>query len=502
MNVLKSSIFNLVGGLIPAAAAIFTVPVLIRELGEVNYGIFALITSVVGYFALLDINATAGSVKFVAQYHATSESEHLSEVISFGALIYSVIGLLGGFGIYMTAEYMVGHAFNVPTSIAPEATSALQFGALAFLFGQAQVYLQSVVQALRRYDISSRFEAIFGTAASLITVAVAIGGGGLTGIIIARLAVSIVNVTVLVHRIRLLLPNLRLKFPRKEVRNNVASFSAFAYLSRLAAISSNHSDKLLIGAIGDMRGLALYAVPFMLANRVFGLVFRLAAVIFPFISALSAKNDVEQVRGLYIDGSRYIFLLNASLFFLVVGMAPEIMHYWAGDAFRDDSRKVLVLASAAIMIDSLTNVPSLVNDGLGRPAITGASAIVRAIVSVAAVYFALKNWGIVGAAFAQLLVSVLASAAFLYVVHWQTIKVKLGEVLFQAYLPGIGLLAMGLGLIPWTLSRAPFTPSQSIGWFIVLLAFACGYTSKIGVRIEHRQRFTAVWRRTVVKNRV
>ena len=66
---MRGAAFNLLGAAVPAALAVLTVPLVVRYLGQEDYGLLMLVTSIMGYFALIDINITAASTKFVAPAH-------------------------------------------------------------------------------------------------------------------------------------------------------------------------------------------------------------------------------------------------------------------------------------------------------------------------------------------------------------------------------------------------------------------------------------------------
>ena len=434
MSFARNSLYNFLGGLIPAIASLLTVPVIVHRLGEVEYGVFALVTSVVGYFAVLDINVTAGSVKYLAEYQARKETKKVAQVLLFGGFIYLVIGLLGGLGIFFFAESLATVVFRVPPQLQQTAITTLQVAGFAFLFGQVQTYLQSVPQALQRYDLSGKFEGLFGSAVSISTVVVVLAGGGLVEIMYARLVMSIVNCGLLIRLIRVILPGIGFVAPDPTISRTLLSFSAFSYLSRLATITYLNSDKLLIAALTDMRALALYTVPFLLANRVFGMAYRLGQVIFPMTSALAAQGRTEQLKATYLSTARYIVYLNACLCIVLCAFSRELLHYWAGPVFGPQAALVLVIVATAVFVDSLTNLPSLVNDGLGKPQNTGVFAVVRAAIGLGAAYFAISAYGIIGAAWAQLAVSLVMTAVFLQYIHGRTVPVRLNE-LFQAYTP-------------------------------------------------------------------
>ena len=70
---LRNSLWHLSGSALPALVALATVPLMIRGLGLEGFGVVMLITSVVGYFGVLDVNLSAGSIKFLAEHHARQE---------------------------------------------------------------------------------------------------------------------------------------------------------------------------------------------------------------------------------------------------------------------------------------------------------------------------------------------------------------------------------------------------------------------------------------------
>src|SRR3970282_117594 len=84
-QLVRSSIANLLGAVLPALVTLATIPFIVSRLGEVNYGVLTMVTAIVGYFALIDINVTSASVKYVAQYRAMSQLSELYQVVTFGA---------------------------------------------------------------------------------------------------------------------------------------------------------------------------------------------------------------------------------------------------------------------------------------------------------------------------------------------------------------------------------------------------------------------------------
>lgn len=468
MKLFKNAVFNLVGGLVPAVVALVTVPVILSRLGTSQYGVYALVTSIVGYFAVFDINVTAGSVKFLSEHHTRRDHVKAGQVLSFGALIYLVIGLLGALGLVVFAQPLVTRFFEVPPELHATSIEALHGAACGFLLGQMQVYLLSVPQALQRYDVAGRFEGIFGGLVSLLTLVVVLLGGGLPEIMWARAGLSAINCVLLVLAIRRIYPELRPRRPGRDVMGGIASFSAYSYLSRLATITFLHADNLILGAMVSMTAVSLFTVPFQLANRVFGIINRASAVLFPATSALAARGDLPTLRKTYMKATRYVVFLNACVLALLSVGARELLHYWV-PTLDATASLILVLLALATFADTLTNIPSLVNDGLGTPRHSGLFAIVRAVFGLIAAYLGIRSAGILGAAVAQLIVSATMATVFviwIHRVHRSALGTGVMGVLRQAWLPAAGL-PLGLSLLALALpDRAALSPWLALGLFV------------------------------------
>lgn len=445
LSLLRNAFSNLLGAVIPALVALGTVPLVVKGLGDASYGVYSLVTAIVGYFAVIDINVTAGSVKYIAEFNAHKDRDRINETVFFGLSVYALLGVLGGLGLFFGAHFFVTRVFSVPAALVGQSVATLKLAALGFFLGQLQSYLNSIPQSLMRYDIASRIEMLFGTVVPLLTVAVLMLGYGLFEVILLRVVTSAVNCVVLWRCIRHLLPDLAWRKPGAAIRRELLGFSAYSFLSRFATLSYAYADKLIIGALVGVTGLAYFTVASTLANRILSLTYRLSGVFFPAASALAARGELERLRTLYLKASRYVVFINASVLVLVAVFSYQILYYWMNPQFARAGQVVLAVMALSQFIDSLTSLPSLVNDGMGHPRFSGMFALARAAFGLVVVYLGVDGWGIAGAAWGHLIASILLTCAFLVAVHGRTVPARLGDLARQAYLPsvfGVGLVAL------------------------------------------------------------
>lgn len=483
---LRNGLANFMGGLLPAVITLLTTPYIVNTLGAESYGALTLITAIIGYFAIIDLNITAGSVKFVAEHHATGNIRLRNQTLTGGFALYVLIGVVGCVLVLALSETLTHRVFAIPSALQNEVVLALGIAAFGFLLGQMQMYLNSVPQAIRRYDQSAAAESFFGMLAPLATVLVLWLGYGLVEVVAVRVAASVLNIGVLAWMIRRLLPDAAFERPSRATLAALGKFSGFAYLSRLAMVAYAQGDKLILGALTSMSALTYYAVPFMLVNRVFSLTYRLGGVMFPVASALAAKQETERLREIYLYAARYVFFINCAMVLLLITLAHEILLYWIGPAMAEQGAGILLFISLASLIDSLTNAPSLVNDGLGKPHITGGFAISRAAMGVSLTFLFVHMHGVMGAAYAQLVTAVVMASAFLAFVHGRSVPVALRDYLRVVLMPCLPVILAGLGV--WALLRmhTPLSIMHSVGVLLIegllLTAFALAFVFRPGDR--------------------
>lgn len=472
---LRNSLWNVTGSALPAIASLATVPLLIGALGVEGYGIVTIVSSIIGYFAILDINLSAGAIKYLAESDAAGDRMRFAETFWFGVFFYGLLGIFGAIFIFFGANWLALHFFDLPAGVRESASLALKIGALGFALSQMQSYLIVVPQSLQRYDRSAQSEALFGVFVNVASVIAALAGGGIPGVIAIRVFVSALNVVylaVLIHKMEL---SVGFRWPRKEVRHALSSFSAYAYLSKLASTLHQHGDKLVIGALAGPTALTFYAVPATLASRILGLTYRLSSVIYPRASALAASERINELHPIYVDTIRYVTYINLMALGIIVLAGDEFLRHWVGEAFVAKGYPVLILMTIALLVDSITNVPSLVNDALGHPRVTGRFALARGIVGVSFVYFGVSYAGITGAAVAHLIAACALSALFMWFVHGRTVPITLHATVREGLGRSIAIGSFIFGLLfplKWIFPSGLFSTALIVSTALLALTLA------------------------------
>ena len=187
---------------------------------------------------------------------------------------------------------------------------------------------------------------------------------------------------------------------------------------------------------------------------------------------LESLRQFDQLRAIYFSATRYVFYLSACIVVFACLFAEEILYYWMGEEFARQGALIMILTALALLVDSMTNLPSMLADGMGHPRVTGLFSVVRAAAGLVATFVFATLYGIVGVAAGHLLVSVVMTISFLVFVHRGTIPYRLGELLRECYLATFATLGVSFAVF------AAIKPPHDLGLTATLgygAAVALGY---------------------------
>lgn len=486
-RILSNSIYNLMGWLLPIIVNFLAIPFVVRMLGDDSYGIFILSTSVIGYFSLLDINFTAGSMRYIAEYHAKEDSGKVNEVISLSLLFYTVLGLLGAVILYISVDLFLIAMLKIPEKFQEISRTVFHLSAFGFFIGFIHNYLISIPKSIHRFDITAKIEAGFGVVLMSLMVVLLYLGFDLISIVVLRVVTLLINCIILFIVIKKQIPYVRFfsSISRDTVRRMV-SFSKYSFLSKVAAAIIINSDRLIIGAVISSAAVTLYTVPFMLVSRLMNVSIRLSMVMFPVASEMGAMGNRKELNKIYFIVFRHIFFLNIVLTTILCLFAKQILQLWMGDDFAQQTYIILILISLAFFAETLVQLPALINDGLSFPQVTGFFALGRAIFGFAVLVIGAVFFGLTGVAVAFLIISVAAGGAFFLYVHKKIIKISLQALIRESFLKSF---TFSLVVIVLMLLVKPLLPSSTMTFIleliIVLILFAIfGYKSVLNDNLK------------------
>jgi len=205
-------------------------------------------------------------------------------------------------------------------------------------------------------------------------------------------------------------------------------------------------DYLIIGLLLGAQALGYYTLAFRLPEAlILNIFFVLSTVLFPLYSQV--RGEPERLRDGYLKSVQIQTLYGVTSGVGLAILAPVVVPLLFGQPWVDAVVPLIFLALYAA-VRSLGAGANDVYKALGRPGLSIGISVVRLVILVPALLLATR-WGIVGVAFAQLVVA-LVFACGMQAVAARVMKIR-PRRLVRAALPGLvcgaAVAAAGLGTL-------------------------------------------------------
>lgn len=271
-------------------------PFLLNTLGEHYYGMWLIIGTIVGYFALLNFGLSSAAQRYITKYKAQNDVHGINTVLSNATFIFSIAGgiaMLVSIGIWALGPRF----FSVPDDLRLFQAIILLMGVKIALTFPSYGFA-GLITANLRHDIKSLI-----SISTLVLRTLAILYWVQTDEDIFWLAVitcitDVVCAAVTVIYAVSLQPGLKIsrRFLDKKQGKELFNYSAFSFVIWLSDQMRHSIDNFVIAAHLSLAALAVYAVPLRLVVMANQLLMSLLAVLTPLLTLNHSSGNHELVR--------------------------------------------------------------------------------------------------------------------------------------------------------------------------------------------------------------
>lgn len=394
----RNTVFNLLGQGIPLLVAVFTIPILIREMGTDRFGILTLIWLIIGYFSLFDLGLGRALTQLVSERLGGDREEEIPLLVGTSLGLVLTMGLIGTVVLVSLTPWLVQKILKVPVLLQPETQAALYVVALALPMVTSISALRGVLEAHQRFDLTNIISSIMGVYIFLSPLIIMQFSPRLSWIAIILLIGRIGVCGSYLYLVRRCIPVLRQGICfQSNLIGALVRIGGWMTVSNVVGPLMVYLDRFLIGAFISVTAVAYYVTPYEVVTKLWLIPGALVGVLFPAISA-SFIQDRERTAQLFRRGVVSIFLILFPGTLLLVLFAWEIMTFWVGTEFAQHSAQVMQLIAIGVLINSLTWVPMALIQGAGRPDISSKLHLLEFPVYLCTLWWFLSTWGIIGAA--------------------------------------------------------------------------------------------------------
>ena len=393
---------SLVSQVLPAVAAVVSLPLLASSLGADRLGILTLAWLVVGYFSFFDLGLGRALTQVVAARLSTSEASSLPGIIWTAWASLALVGLLAAISAAAAAD-SITELLSVPAHLQEETRLSFYVLAAAIPLLTLSAGARGVLEALQRFDLV----AIVRTPAAAFTylgpvLVLPFSTSVVPPIVVLVVARAMVAVAFLVLSLRAL-PMLRIAVrPRLGNLRDLASTGLWMTIANVFGALIAVADRLVIGSMLSVAAVAYYATPQELITKLTVVPMAFGAVMFPAFSALAESDRAGQTR-LFAKTVFHVYLALFPITILGAAFAPELLQIWVGADFVRQSQAVTRVFCAGVLLLGLGVVPYGLLQARRKAWVTALLQCIELPVYVVLLWWAAGQFGIVGAAAVWLL---------------------------------------------------------------------------------------------------
>ena len=379
---------------------IFT-PVIIRILGQDEYGILSLSSAIIGYLSLLNLGLGGSYNYFYHKRKREANEDGVARLNGMYITIFSVIALVVfvvGMIIVSNARVVLG---NQITESELEIAQKLMFiSVLSMAITLPTSVFGSYIFVHERFIFSRIVGIIFTILTNVVKLSLLFIGFRSVAITLSAFVLTIINTLVtIIYSVKVLKFKFRFSGFQFNMLKSMFTFSFFIFLNQIVDQLNWSIDKYIIARFYGAASVAIYSIGASLNNYYVTISSTISGVFSPRINKLvSAETDDKILTDLMIKVGRIQFLILSLIFSGLVFFGEYfIVGYYAGIGY-EEAYKITLILCAPVTIPLIQNVGIEIQRAKNKHKFRSVIYVIMAFLNLGISIPLCKNFGIIGCA--------------------------------------------------------------------------------------------------------
>lgn len=415
MNQLKAgALLSYVNLAATVAVGLLYTPVMLRLLGQSEYGLYSLIGAFVGYLSILDMGLGNTIVRYASGNRVTGDKQKEAELNGLFLLIYLALGAMAaaaGIFLCLHLDWIFGDSLTAGELREARIMMALLVFNLALSFplglfsAEMQVYERFIF--LRATNILRVILNPF-----LVLPFLYMGYGAVMMVIIS----TVLNISCLLANMWYCFHYLELHFIvghyKKAFLTEIAVYSFFIFLNAVMDKVYYNTGQFILGIVDGTEAVAVYAVAIQFVMLYMQFSTALSGVLFPKITRMVAgKATKAELTDIMIRVGRLQCMVVAYILVMFYFVGKDFIILWAGPRY-EGAYGVTLLIMAGLFTPLIQNAGISILWAMNRNKYRMTVYILCALASIGISYPLAEIWGGLGCALGTFL-SLAVSTGFI-----------------------------------------------------------------------------------------
>lgn len=312
-------------------------PFMLRMMGQNEYGLYSLASSIVAYLTVLDLGFNNAIIRYTAKYRAEGKIEEQYKMFGMFFSLYCIISLIvifAGMILYCNIEGLFGNSMTSDDISKVKVMVVMLIANLAFTFpmslwgGIITAYEDFVFQ-----KIITLARVILNPLAMIFMLILGYRAIGMVFVItlfnIASLSINAIYCFKKLH-IRLRVGRFQWGFLKE-----VSVYSFWIFLSAIVDRLYWGSGQFILGIFRSTVEIAVYAVAIQMQSFYTSFSYAISSLLLPkTVKLVTNKEPVNVISDFFIKISRIQFYPIGLILFAFIVFGKKFIIYWAGSEYE------------------------------------------------------------------------------------------------------------------------------------------------------------------------
>lgn len=337
MNQLRAgAILNYVIIILNILVGLGYTPYMLKCLGQNEYGLFSLVSSVIAYLTILDFGFGNAIVRYASKFRAECKFDEQWRMFGMFVVVYSVIGLIafaGGLGLYFNIDLLFDKTMSTAELSQARTMMLLLTVNLAVTFPFS--VFGSIITAYEDFVFQRVVNIIRILLATAVMIAVLYGGYKAVALVVVQtvfnLLTLLINFLYCKYKIRI-----KIVFERFNwtFLKEISIYSFWIFLNAIMDKVYWGTGQFVLGSICGTVAVAVFSVAILLQQMYFQFSTAVANVLLPRITSMVVSgNDARAISDLFIRTGRLQCIVMALILSAFAAFGRAFINCWAGSDY-------------------------------------------------------------------------------------------------------------------------------------------------------------------------
>ena len=427
------------------ASSLFYTPVMLRILGQGEYGLYNLASSIISYLSLLSLGFSASYIRFYSRYKSNDDEvgiRKLNGTYFLTFLFLAVIAFVGG----IILAFHIDEFFTVGYT-----QEDLKIAKILMFFMAFNLAWSFPVSVFTSYITSQEkfvFQKVVGLGRTVIspmmTLPVLLMGYGSIGMVIVTTVMSLITDTIyIIYCLKFLKMRFSFRNASISLLKEVAVFSMVIAINQIVDQINWNIDKIILAKIVGKESVAVYAVSSTINTMYISFSSCVSSVFVPQIHrivAVAPSDRDEQLTAVFIKVGRIQYAILALILTGFVFFGQYFISIWAGEGYELAYYVVLLLITF-VTVPLIQNIGIEIQRAKNKHYFRMYTYATMAVINVFLSIALCKRYGIIGTTIGTSLSLLIANGLIMNAYYYKALGINVVKFWKQ-------IIRMSAGIIP------------------------------------------------------